>query len=221
MFPKLIEVVPYTIYLIFISTSICIFLGTIIAVIRIAKVPVLAKICEVWLSFIRSMPFILELYLTYFCLPYFLSLVGFNTDRWPVEVYAFTAIAFHYSPMISEVIRPAYYAVDRGQHEAAMIFGLSDYKRIRRIIAPQAIPIALPGLVNQLVDLVKDTSLLHMIGLTGLMGKAGLIINSNYGQGKLETFVAVALMYWGVVVILELLVKYFERKNLQPLSKGV
>ena len=122
-------------------------------------------------------PFILELYLTYFCLPVVLRLAGVNTTGWPLTVYVFVSIAFHYSPMISEVIRPAYYAVDPGvSTRRPWLFGLSAYKRIRRIIAPQALPIALPGLVNQLIDMIKDTSLMFLIGVIDLMGKAGLII---------------------------------------------
>lgn len=217
-FPKLFTVLPYTLYIIAVSAVICLALGTLIAVCRLARIPVLSYLCEVWLSFIRSMPFILELYLVYFCLPAFLKLFGVSTNGWPLEIYVFTAISFHYGPMISEVLRPAYLAVDRGQYEAAIVFGLSPYKRIRRIIAPQALPIALPGLVNQLIDMIKDTSLMFLIGVVDLMGKAGLIINGNYGKGKLESYVAVAFLYWGIVILVELIMHYFERRNLRPLS---
>lgn len=217
--PKLVTVIPFTVYIIVVSALICLSLGALVAALRIAKVPVLAPACEIWLSFVRSMPFILELYLTYFCLPFFLRLAGVQTDNWPLTVYVFISLAFHYSPMISEVIRPAYYSVDRGQHEAAMVFGLSTYRRIRRIIAPQALPIALPGIVNQLIDMIKDTSLMFLIGVVDLMGKAGLIINSNYGRGKLEIYVAVAILYWMIVIVLELFMHYMEKRNLRPVSR--
>ncbi len=220
LFPKLITELPFTFFIIIVSALICLFLGTLVAAIRIARIPVLAPICEAWLSFIRSMPFILELYLVYFCLPFFFKIIGISTNGWPLTVYVFTAISFHYAPMISEVIRPAYLAVDRGQHEAAMVFGLSPFKRIMRIIAPQTLPIALPGLVNQLIDMIKDTSLMFLIGVVDLMGKAGLIINANYGKGKLESYVAVAFLYWFIVIILECVMHYFERRNLRPLVKG-
>lgn len=219
LFPRLATVLPYTFYIIAVSAVICLALGTAVAVIRLAKIPVLSHLCEVWLSFIRSMPFILELYLVYFCLPFLFKSIGIDTNGWPLTVYVFTAISFHYAPMISEVIRPAYLAVDRGQHEAAMVFGLSPARRIFRIIAPQALPIALPGLVNQLIDMIKDTSLMFLIGIVDLMGKAGLIINASYGKGKLESYVAVALLYWGIVVILECVMHYFERRNLRPTER--
>lgn len=218
-FPKLITAIPYTLYIVVVSALICLAVGSFIAVMRLAKVPVLCQICEAWLSFVRSMPFILELYLVYFCLPALVRAVGSSANGWPLEVYVFTALSFHYGPMISEIIRPAYLSVDWGQHEAAKVFGLSDYKRIRRIIVPQALPVALPGLVNQLIDMIKDTSLMYMIGVMDLMGKAGLIINGNYGKGKLETYVAVAFLYWGIVVLLELFMHHLERKNLTPLSR--
>ena len=69
VFPRLISALPFTVEVIIASILLCLFFGTIIAVIRIARVPVLAPFCDIWLSYNRSMPFILDLYLVYFCLP--------------------------------------------------------------------------------------------------------------------------------------------------------
>ena len=69
VFPRLISALPFTVEVIIASILLCLFFGTIIAVIRIARVPVLSPFCDIWLSYNRSMPFILDLYLVYFCLP--------------------------------------------------------------------------------------------------------------------------------------------------------
>ena len=82
-------------------------------------------------------PFILDLYLVYFCLPAIIRGLGINPDGWPLTVYVLVSLTFHYAPVISEILRPAYLSVDRGQHEAAIVFGLSPVRRVFSIIAPQ------------------------------------------------------------------------------------
>lgn len=158
VFPRLISALPFTVEVIIASILLCLFFGTIIAVIRIARVPVLAPFCDIWLSYNRSMPFILDLYLVYFCLPAIIRGLGINPDGWPLTVYVLVSLTFHYAPVVSEILRPAYLSVDRGQHEAAIVFGLSPVRRVFSIIAPQALPVAIPGLVSESINILKDTS---------------------------------------------------------------
>lgn len=220
LFPRLADAIPFTAYVIVCSILLCLVIGTGIAAVRLTKVPVLFQFCEVWLSYNRSMPFILDLYLVYFCLPGIVRAIGGDPGGWPLTVYVLTALAFHYSPVISEIIRPAYLSVDAGQREAAIAFGLSPVHRVFRIIAPQAIPIALPGLVSESINILKDTSLMYFIGVIDLMGKAGFIINASYGQGKLETYCAVAVIYWIIVIAVELAFHAFQLHNRKSVKEG-
>lgn len=220
LFPRLADAIPFTAYVIVCSILLCLVLGTGIAAIRLAKIPVLHQICEVWLSYNRSMPFILDLYLVYFCLPGIVRAVGGDPNGWPLTVYVLTALTFHYAPVISEIIRPAYLSVDAGQREAAIVFGLSPFHRVFRIMAPQAVPIALPGLVSESINILKDTSVMYFIGVVDLMGKAGLIINASYGQGKLETYCAVAVIYWVIVIAVELAFRAFQLHNQKTVKEG-
>lgn len=119
VFPRLISALPFTVEVIIASILLCLFFGTIIAVIRIAPVPVLAPFCDIWLSYNRSMPFILDLYLVYFCLPAIIRGLGINPDGWPLTVYVLVSLTFHYAPVISEILRPlqsAHGTVHRGRH---------------------------------------------------------------------------------------------------------
>ncbi len=213
LFPRLASAIPFTLEVIVASILLCLVVGVAIAVVRIARVPGLAQFCDVWLSYNRSMPFVLDLYLVYFVLPAIVRSIGASPDGWPLTAYVLIALTFHYSPVVAEIIRPAYLAVDRGQHEAAMVFGLSPARRVFSIIAPQALPIALPGLVSEAINILKDTSVMYFIGVVDLMGRAGLIINANYGQGKLETYCAVALIYWFFVILVEAAFHFFQRMN--------
>ena len=92
VFPRLISALPFTVEVIIASILLCLFFGTIIAVIRIAPVPVLAPFCDIWLSYNRSMPFILDLYLVYFCLPAIIRGLGINPDGWPLTVYVLVSM---------------------------------------------------------------------------------------------------------------------------------
>ena len=211
LFPRLATALPFTMEVILASILLCLFLGTLVAVIRIAKVPLLHQLCEVWLSYNRSMPFILDLYLVYFVLPVIVRALHISPDGWPLTAYVLIALSFHYTPVISEIIRPAYLSVDKGQHEAAMVFGLSPF---------QALPVALPSLVSEAINILKDTSVMFFIGVVDLMGRAGLIINANYGQGKLETYCAVALIYWGLVILVEIAFHAFRKWNGKPVRRA-
>ena len=205
VWPQLLEAVPFTLYFIVMSSLVSLLAGILVALIRIPRLPVLYQLTEVWMSFVRSMPFVLLLFLSYFLLPLPLRTLGVDTNAIPKEVYVYVAMIIHYGPIIAEVIRPAYETVPRGQTEAAIAFGLSTWHRVTRILLPQALPIMLPGMVNQLIEIIKDTSLMYMIGLMDLMGRANLLIHLRMGEGKLECYIAVAIIYWILISALELL----------------
>ena len=213
VWPKLLEAVPFTLYFIFMSSVVSLVAGILVAMIRIPKLPVLYELTEVWMSFVRSMPFVLLLFLSYFLLPLPLQALGVDTNAIPKEVYVYVAMVIHYGPIIAEVIRPAYEAVPKGQTEAAIVFGLSTWHRVTRIILPQALPIMLPGMVNQVIEIIKDTSLMYMIGLMDLMGRANLLIHLRMGEGKLECYIAVAIIYWILISALELVASRLDKRS--------
>lgn len=213
VWPQLLEAVPFTLYFIVMSSVVSLLAGIIVALIRIPRLPVLYQLTEVWMSFVRSMPFVLLLFLSYFLLPLPLQTLGVDTNAIPKEVYVYVAMIIHYGPIIAEVIRPAYEAVPRGQTEAAIAFGISAWHRVTRILLPQALPIMLPGMVNQLIEIIKDTSLMYMIGLMDLMGRANLLIHLRMGEGKLECYIAVAIIYWILISALELLAARLDERS--------
>lgn len=213
VWPQLLEAVPFTLYFIVMSSVVSLLAGILVALIRIPRLPVFYQLTEVWMSFVRSMPFVLLLFLSYFLLPLPLQTLGVDTNAIPKEVYVYVAMIIHYGPIIAEVIRPAYEAVPRGQTEAAIAFGLSAWHRVTRILLPQALPIMLPGMVNQLIEIIKDTSLMYMIGLMDLMGRANLLIHLRMGEGKLECYIAVAIIYWILISALELLAARLDERS--------
>lgn len=208
---KMRECFLYTLWVIIATAVISFALSIPVAAIRVKKVPVLSQLCEAWLSFIRSMPGIVELFLAYFVLPKPLAALGIDTADWPLTAYVLIAMVFHYVPYLSEVLRPAYLTVSRGQHEAAATVGMTGFQAFWRIIAPQTLPVALPQLGNALIGIVLDTSLLFTIGVVDLMGKANVLIVSSYGLHKLEIYIAVAACYWLLTAMAVLGLKAAEK----------
>ena len=113
LFPRLSSALPFTMEVIALSILLCLVLGSLVAVVRIAKVPLLSQFCSIWLSYNRSMPFVLDLYVVYFVLPVIVRMLGISPDGWPLTAYVLIALTFHYTPVIAEIIRPAYLSVSR------------------------------------------------------------------------------------------------------------
>ena len=117
-----------------------------------------------------------------------------------------------YAASISEVFKSAYLAVPKGQLEAGLSIGLTTSQTLIRIICPQALRFALPNISNAILNLLKDTALAYTIGLADVMGTGNLIIGQNMGNYSLETYTAVALIYWGLALMLALVSQRMEAK---------
>ncbi|MFD1349924.1 amino acid ABC transporter permease [Oceanobacillus caeni] len=211
--PQFLSVLPITL-LIIVASTICGFLLSVLVVaIRIKKVRLLNPIMGMYISFTRSPPILLQLFLIYYGLPVVLALMGIHiNDMNPTTASIITLIIYNGAYM-SEVVRPAYLAVERGQHEAADSLGFSPFKKLYRIIIPQVAPIALPGLGNAIIYLILDTSLIFAIGVVDIMGLANIIISSNYGMNQIEIYLLIAIIYWIVSMLSEQMIKYLERRK--------
>ena len=213
IFPKLIQMVPFTFLIVLVSGFFGILLGVIVTVIRIKKTRMLFQIVSVYVSFTRSTPGLIQLFVVYYGLPVLLSAFGININQWSRTAFAILTLILHNGAYSSEILRPAYLAVGKGQHDAADSVGLTSTQKLIRIIAPQMVPIALPSLANLLMDLIKDTSLLFTIGVVDLMGRAKMIIGNDYGVGQLEVYITIAAIYWFVSAIAEKGISEMEKRN--------
>lgn len=211
--PGFISALPLTLAVIICSEAFGLLLSIIVTCIRMKRIRVLHTLMELYISFTRSTPILLQLLLVYYGLPVFLALFGVNINFWSKVVFAIVTLVLHNGAFLSEVLRPAYLAVDRGQHEAADSLGLTAYQKLTRIIIPQILPIALPRLGNALINLIHDTSILFVIGLIDLMGNASSLISNDYGSRQIEVYLTVALIYWAISYLADKVVQYFEKKT--------
>ncbi|MFA0253953.1 amino acid ABC transporter permease [Vibrio breoganii] len=171
-------------------------LALILANIRVFKVPVLDQLSQLYISFFRGTPLLVQLFLLYYGLPQvFPIMVGI--DAFSAAVIGLT---LHFAAYMAESIRAAIIGIDRSQMEASLSIGMTTRQAMQRIILPQATRVALPSLMNYFIDMIKSTSLAFTLGVAEIMAKAQMEASSSFRF--FEAFLAVALIYWGVVIIL-------------------
>ena len=171
-------------------------LGLVLANLRVFKVPVLDQLSQLYISFFRGTPLLVQLFLLYYGLPQVFP-IFIDLDAFSAAVIGLT---LHFSAYMAESIRAAIIGVDRSQMEASLSIGMTTSQAMRRIILPQATRVALPSLMNYFIDMIKSTSLAFTLGVSEIMAKAQMEASSSFKF--FEAFLAVALIYWGVVVIL-------------------
>lgn len=211
--PQFLSVLPITLIIIVVSTVCGFLLSILVVAIRIRKIRLLSPLMGMYISFTRSTPILLQLFLIYYGLPVVLALMGVHINDINATTASIITLIIYNGAYMSEVIRPAYLAVERGQHEAADSLGFSSFKKLKRIIIPQVAPIALPGLGNAIIYLIHDTSLVFAIGVVDIMGLANIIISSNYGMNQIEIYLMIAIIYWVISMLSEQIIKYLERKK--------
>ena len=214
------ELLPYLGATFFIVIGTVVFgsiIGIVLARAKIKGGRIGRAIAETYIYIIRSTPSIILLFMVFYGLPeVLLATVKINCNGLHVGVFVLITFSILFSANMSEVMRSSYLAVDKGQYEAAISIGLSEWDAFRRIVLPQCIVVAIPNFVNALVNLMKEGALAYTIGFIDIMGKGTLIIGNHYGSYALETYIALAIIYWLLTVLIEYSFGLIEKK----LSKG-
>ncbi len=175
--------------------------GALLAVVVIKKIPVLAQLAKIYISFMRGTPFLVQLFLFYFGLPELLIQLGFTAAHSvPGLIYVSLVFALHVGGYGAEILRTAILAVPAGQLEAALSCGLSEWQAYRQVIFPQAAKIAAEPLMNTVITTLKDTSLVFNVGIIDMMRKADLLGANS--QRNLELYIDTALIYILLVIAL-------------------
>lgn len=204
--PKILRKINVTFELTLISAVFALLVGVLLAVIRYYKVKGLTQLTSVYLSVMRGTPIVAQLYFFYYGVALFSAFVRDMTPLMAVSV----VLSLNVGAFMSESIRGALLSVDEGQKEAAYSLGMSNFQLVTRIIIPQAVRVALPPLFNDLINLIKQTSLAFMLGVPDLMGAAKIEGSKTFRY--FEIYAAVMLIYWVIIFLLGLLHKYMEKK---------
>ncbi|OKP89428.1 amino acid ABC transporter permease [Paenibacillus sp. P32E] len=211
--PKLLTTLGTTLLIVACSLVAGVLVGFLIALPRLYKVPVLKTCAEIYISFFRGTPILIQLFLFYYGLPEILKLVSVNVTRTPVLFFVILTYGLHTGAFMSEMIRASVTAVDRGQVEAAYATGMTSFQAFSRIVLPQALGIAIPVFSNLVIALLKDTSLAFTLGVMEMTGKAQTL--GSISQHFIETYIALALIYLVISFTIEKLLLVAERRLLR------
>lgn len=177
--------------------------GLILALSRTSGVKALNLLADIFIQLFQGTPLLLQLFLVFFGAP----VLGFDINPWWA---AGIALILNTSAFLGEIWRGCIQAVPRGQWEAAQALGLGYFSRMRDVVLPQAMRIAVPPTVGYLVQIIKGTSLASIIGFTEVT-RAGQIMNNTTFQ-PLLVFAIVASIYFALCWPLSLLAAHMERR---------
>lgn len=202
--PLLLMGAAVTVEITSISIAIGIVIGMVVGIARISRVSLLEKLAAVYIDFLRGTPLLVQIFLIYFALP---LLIGQRIDPF---FAAITACGINSGAYIAEIFRAGIQSIDSGQMEAGRSLGMTWAQTMRFIIIPQAFKRVIPPLGNEFIALLKDSSLVSVIGFEELTRRGQLIIARTYAS--VEIWTCVAVIYLVMTFVISRLIAYLERR---------
>ena len=191
-FPILLQGALVTLQLTVFSLVLGLIGGSLIGIIRLSHITPVRWLARAYIDFFRGTPLLVQIFMIYFGLPAIAQELGFplNFNRLAAAVMA---LSLNCAAYIAEIVRAGIQSIETGQSEAAQSLGLSSTETIRYVIFPQALRRMLPPLGNEFISLLKDTSLVAVIGFEELFRQGQLIVAENYRA--FEIYASVAIVY--------------------------
>ena len=183
-------------------------LGALIAVLKVLPCRPLRLVLDFYTSIFRGIPLIVLLFIAYFATP---QLTGYKISMFAASVLT---LGLNGSATVSETLRGGIEGVDRGQYDASRALGLPYVTMMTRIIIPQALRSVAPALVNEVITVLKSSSLVATIGLMDMMRAAQSVQALTYRA--FEPFIIVAAIYYVIVMCLTVVAACLERRLREP-----
>lgn len=176
-------------------------LGLIVGLALISRFRLLKAILRFYVWLMRGTPLLLQLIFVFYGLP----LVGLTLGRFDAALFAFI---LNYTAYFAEIFRGGLQSIDKGQYESAKVLRLTYWQTIRKIVTPQVVKIVLPSIGNEVINLVKDSSLVYVIGIGDLL-KAGNVATSR--DVTLVPLVMVGVVYLVMTAVLTFILRKLEQ----------
>lgn len=191
------------------ALAIGIVLGALLAVVKISasrskKMKPLSILCDTYITIIRGTPMALQLFIMAFAV--------FAIRGFPLEITAIITFGLNSGAYVAENLRAGIQSVDKGQMEAGRSLGLSYTATMRKIVLPQAVKNVIPSIGNEMISLLKETSIVSMVGLIDLTFSAKIIGAGQNMSDYLVPMLTTAVMYLIIVYGITLLLKLLERR---------
>ena len=203
-FPLLLIGAGVTIQITLLSVIVGVIIGLFVGIARISSFKFIRLAAAVYVDFFRGTPLLIQIFLIYFAIP---VVTGQRMDPF---VAAITACGINSGAYVAEIFRAGIQSIDAGQMEAGRSLGMTWTQTMRYIIVPQAFKRVIPPLGNEFIALLKDSSLVSVIGFEELTRRGQLIIARTYGS--LEIWLSVAIIYLVMTLTISRFVAYLEKK---------
>lgn len=180
-------------------------LGVPVALLRVSRFKVVRGITRAYISVMRGTPLMLQMFAIYF-IPYYVFGIQLTTDsKWQAAIVAFI---INYAAYFAEIYRSGLQSIPRGQYEAAEVLGYSKAQTFLYIVLPQVVKRIMPAIGNEVITLVKDTSLAFAIGVGEMFSTAKALVAS---QVSMVPFAIAAAIYWVFNFAVELVLGRIEK----------
>lgn len=180
-------------------------LGVPLALLRVSRFKVVRGITRAYISVMRGTPLMLQMFAIYF-MPYYVFGIQLTTDsKWQAAIVAFI---INYAAYFAEIYRSGLQSIPRGQYEAAEVLGYSKAQTFLYIVLPQVVKRIMPAIGNEVITLVKDTSLAFAIGVGEMFSTAKALVAS---QVSMVPFAIAAAIYWVFNFAVELVLGRIEK----------
>lgn len=192
-----------TLFICAIGIALSLVVGLICAGIELARIPVARQLVRVYIEISRNTPLLVQLYFLFFGLPKLGVL-------WPAETCAIVGLGFLGGSYMAEAMRAGLEAVPKVQHETAYVLGLSPWQSIVRVVLPQAVSGAIPGVVANVIFLIKESSVVSAIALADVMYMAKDLIGMYYNT--YESLFMLVVSYLVILLPISLFGFWLERR---------
>jgi polar amino acid transport system permease protein len=201
--PYMLQGTVVTLEISFWAMLLATLVGVVMGLISVSDLRGLKAIIRAYVYFVRGTPALVQIFLVYFALPR----IGFELSSFWSGV---VALAFNSAGFIAEIVRAGLQSIDAGQSEAALSIGMTSRQTILYILLPQSLRRITPPLTNEVITLIKSSSLLSVISITELTRSAQLIIAERFVP--FELYAALAVYYLVIISVLSRASEYVERR---------
>jgi L-cystine transport system permease protein len=209
-----IKYIPIVLLLSIVPLIVGLLFGSGIAIVRLFKVRLLAQGFTVIVVFLRGVPLLLQLTILYLTVTLsfdsFAQAVGLNMTSKDISytLVAVVGLSINATIYLSEVVRTALQSVNSGQYEAAYSVGMTSWQMLKRIVIPQAMPVAIPLIGSNFIGLIKGSAIASLISVVELIN--GTLFEASGNYKFLEAYLASAVIYWALCILVERIVAFLE-----------
>jgi len=211
IFLTILQGLATTLYVTVVSFIFALLLGLLLGLGRVSSNPVFRNLATAYIEFIRGVPILVLIFtISFAVVPLLARTFGLPNNAISLTTRAIIALVLIYGAYIAEIFRAGIESIGRGQMEAARSLGMSHVQAMRYIILPQAVRNIMPALGNDLIALLKDSSLVSVLGVREMTQVARLSVSASFRYE--ETYFILTLFYLSLTLVLSLLLQWIQRR---------